>query len=101
MTSVFNESITDARSIPQNEVLFKNYIMKAVHEEEVHREYQNEDKQKVLKELLEYWDDEKLNGFSIADQVLIKKAYKRIKLVERESRIGSLNVDQLCSESIF
>jgi hypothetical protein len=41
MISVFNESITDARSIPQNEVLFKNYIMKAVQEEEVHGEYQD------------------------------------------------------------
>ncbi len=100
MTSVFNESVADARSIPQNEVLFKNYIMSAIHEEEL-LENQDEAKQGVLKELLEYWEEEKLSGFSIADQNLIKKAYKRIKLVERDSKIGSLTSDQLCSESVF
>ena len=72
-----------------------------MHEEEVQRDYQDEDKRKALKELLEYWDDDKLIGFSIADQILIKKVYKRIKLLERESKIGSLDVKKLGSESIF
>ena len=72
-----------------------------MHEEEVQRDYQDEDKRKALRELLEYWDDDKLIGFSIADQILIKKVYKRIKLLERESKIGSLDVKKLGSESIF
>ena len=30
--SVFNEHVADATAIPQNEILFKNYIMAAMHE---------------------------------------------------------------------
>lgn len=72
-----------------------------MHSEDVHWDYDDVDKKKALEELLDYWDEDKLLGFSIADQVLIKKAYKRIKLVERDSKIGSLTSDQLCSESVF
>jgi hypothetical protein len=66
--------------------------MKAVQEEEVHKDYKDEDKRIALQELLDYWDNDKLVGFSTADQILIKNAYKRIKLLERESKIGSLAV---------
>ena len=72
-----------------------------MHAEDVHWDYDDVDKKKALEDLLDYWDEDKLLGFSIADQVLIKKAYKRIKLVERDSKIGSLTSDQLCSESVF
>ncbi len=72
-----------------------------MHAGDVHWDYDDADKKKALEELLDYWDEDKLLGFSIADQVLIKKAYKRIKLNERESKIGSLARKQLGSESIF
>jgi len=41
--------------------------MAAMHEKDVHMNYKDEDKRKVLEELLEYWEEDKLKGFTIQD----------------------------------
>lgn len=70
-------------------MLFKNYILKEIQQFNFGKELDAEQKAQILNSLIEFYDEDKLIGLSINDQIEIKKLFKQIKLMERDSKIGS------------
>ena len=69
--------------------MFKNYILKEIQQFNFGKELDAEQKAQILNSLIEFYDEDKLIGLSINDQIEIKKLFKQIKLMERDSKIGS------------